>query len=190
MLNENEYFFSIPDKYPMTDGHLLIIPKRHFESIFEIKQEEWNSVLNLINDSREYLVKDYSPSGYNIGINVGSDAGQSVFHAHIHLIPRYRGDMDDGSEKNNRINIPLFEFMRDNDIFKKVILDQFAQRKIDEINQRIFETENKENLSELKRKLREFADGFCDKEDISSLKQVFEIVERILANRIGENMDK
>ncbi len=189
ILKENELFFSIMDKYPMTEGHLLIIPKRHFSSVFDISHEEWNSALDLIRELKTFLENGYSPSGYNIGINVGSDAGQSVFHAHIHLIPRYNGDMDSQAERAGRINIPLFEFMRDNDIFKKVILDQFAQRKIDEITQKMDGGVTGEDMDSLKTKLCEFTDDFCRTEEVKKLDDIFQIVEKILVKKIDKTED-
>nr|WP_238457935.1 HIT family protein [Alkalihalobacterium alkalinitrilicum] len=91
---ENDYSFVIFDKYPVTKGHLLIIPKRHVSDFFECTMEERESFNQLLEQGKELLDLKFNPSGYNIGINCGEAAGQTVFHVHIHLIPRYRGDMD------------------------------------------------------------------------------------------------
>jgi len=83
------------DKYPVSDGHLLVIPNRHVSSYFDLTAEERIAMFELLDEARMLLDKDRKPDGYNIGINVGEAAGQSVWHVHAHLIPRYTGDTDD-----------------------------------------------------------------------------------------------
>lgn len=83
------------DKYPVSDGHLLVIPNRHVSSYFDLTAEERIAMFELLDEARVLLDKDRKPDGYNIGINVGEAAGQSVWHVHAHLIPRYTGDTDD-----------------------------------------------------------------------------------------------
>jgi diadenosine tetraphosphate (Ap4A) HIT family hydrolase len=90
---ENESAFAIFDKFPVSNGHLLIIPKLHFSSYFELDSEIQSACWDLINQSKELLEKKFSPLGYNIGININEAAGQTIGHAHIHLIPRYEGDV-------------------------------------------------------------------------------------------------
>ncbi|WP_022847380.1 MULTISPECIES: HIT family protein [unclassified Desulfurobacterium] len=91
----NEYSFAIFDRYPVTPGHMLIIPKRHVSSWFDITKEERESILELIEEGKKLLDANFHPDGYNIGINIGKAAGQTIFHLHVHLIPRYEGDIDD-----------------------------------------------------------------------------------------------
>ena len=74
---------------------MKIIPKRHMDTFFEMTNEEMNSVYELICESKKMLDEKYHPDGYNIGVNCGSAAGQTVFHLHIHLIPRHKGDIAD-----------------------------------------------------------------------------------------------
>lgn len=81
------------DKYPVREGHLLIIPKSHKTDYFSLSKEEKVAMDELIIRSKEILEREYQPSGFNIGANCGEDAGQSVMQCHIHLIPRYHGDM-------------------------------------------------------------------------------------------------
>lgn len=94
VIAENDLAFAIYDKYPVTPGHVLIIPKRHFDNFFEITEEEKQAVFDLLNQCKANLETKYKPDGYNIGINVGEAAGQTVWHLHVHLIPRYKGDID------------------------------------------------------------------------------------------------
>ncbi len=95
ILFKNDLAFAIFDKYPVSKGHILIIPFRHVETFFETSKEEKIAILDLIDKAKEYLDKKFSPDGYNIGVNVGKAAGQTVFHLHVHVIPRYKGDVED-----------------------------------------------------------------------------------------------
>jgi diadenosine tetraphosphate (Ap4A) HIT family hydrolase len=86
---ENQHAFVIRDGFPITDGHTLIIPKRHVGSFFDITPAEHQALFQLIEQTKPDLDLRYQPAGYNIGINDGPAAGQTVPHLHIHLIPRY-----------------------------------------------------------------------------------------------------
>ncbi len=93
---ENHLALSFKDLYPVTDGHTLVIPKRKVQSFFDLTQEEIAAMLGLLNSQKEDLKKnDPLITGFNIGINDGEDAGQTIMHCHIHLIPRRNGDMED-----------------------------------------------------------------------------------------------
>ena len=81
------------DGFPVSPGHALIIPKRHVSSFFDLSKEEQQDLLNLADRVKRIVEERYHPDGYNIGINVGEAAGQSIFHVHMHLIPRYKGDV-------------------------------------------------------------------------------------------------
>ena len=81
------------DGFPVSPGHALIIPKRHVASFFDLSQEERLDLLNLADSVKQIVEERCHPDGYNIGINVGEAAGQSIFHVHMHLIPRYQGDV-------------------------------------------------------------------------------------------------
>ena len=91
----NRLAYARYDSYPVSNGHLLIIPVRHVEDYFAMTLEEKTAVMDLVDRGRALLEKNFKPDGFNIGANCGSAAGQTVQHAHVHLIPRYRGDMDD-----------------------------------------------------------------------------------------------
>lgn len=94
-LIENEYAFAKFDKYPVTDGHTLVIPKRHFSEYFNITKIEQDAISDLITIRRKQLIEDSLIKGFNIGINSGLVAGQTILHCHVHLIPRRKGDLDD-----------------------------------------------------------------------------------------------
>jgi len=92
---EDSLVIAFRDQYPVSPGHTLIIPRRHVASFFEISTAERLRLLQLLEEEKLRLEEEFKPDGYNIGINDGSAAGQTIFHLHIHLIPRYLGDMPD-----------------------------------------------------------------------------------------------
>ena len=94
LILENELTWARYDKYPVSPGHLLIITKRHVADFFDTTIEERQSLNNLLEEAKKILEREYSPDGYNIGVNCGEAAGQTIMHLHIHLIPRFRGDID------------------------------------------------------------------------------------------------
>ena len=92
---ESELAFVIRDGFPVSPGHTLVIPRRHVGSFFEITPDEQAAMLKLLKLARIELGHQFGPAGYNVGINDGHAAGQTIAHLHIHLIPRYDGDRDD-----------------------------------------------------------------------------------------------
>jgi len=95
IIDSNEFGVTIHDGFPVSTGHTLIIPKRHIGSWFEIDAEEQLGLLDLLTRAKIALQNELNPDGYNIGINDGPAAGQTVPHLHMHLIPRYKGDIED-----------------------------------------------------------------------------------------------
>lgn len=91
----NALAMGIRDAYPISPGHTLIIPRRHTGSFFSLSPEERDAVLALLDEARDSIDAIFKPDGYNIGINDGKAAGQTVPHLHVHLIPRYLGDQAD-----------------------------------------------------------------------------------------------
>lgn len=81
------------DGFPVSEGHSLIVPKRHVSSFFDLTDEEKSAMLDLLEKMKVIVDERFHPDGYNIGVNVGESAGQSIFHVHMHLIPRYNGDV-------------------------------------------------------------------------------------------------
>lgn len=91
----DEYAVVIRDGFPVSNGHSLIIPRRHVGSLFDVGEKERRSLFELLEAQKGFLDASLKPDGYNIGINDGAAAGQTVPHLHIHLIPRYHGDQKD-----------------------------------------------------------------------------------------------
>ena len=91
---DNELAYSARDSYGVSPGHTLVMPKRHVADFFDLTAEEVAACMNLINAEKKSIDEEFSPDGYNIGVNIGPAAGQSIFHVHIHIIPRYKGDVE------------------------------------------------------------------------------------------------
>jgi diadenosine tetraphosphate (Ap4A) HIT family hydrolase len=88
-ITENDLAVSFPDLYPVSEGHTLIIPKRHVRQIWDLTAAERQAIWDLMEANKALLDEQFHPDGYNVAVNAGAAAGQSVFHCHIHLIPRY-----------------------------------------------------------------------------------------------------
>lgn len=91
---ESDLCVALFDGFPVSEGHTLIIPKRHVETYFDLSKEEMEDMYSLSLRVKEFLDSKYHPDGYNVGFNCGEAAGQTVMHAHMHIIPRYKGDSD------------------------------------------------------------------------------------------------
>jgi diadenosine tetraphosphate (Ap4A) HIT family hydrolase len=90
---QHELAYSARDSYPASPGHTVVIPRRHVSSFFDLTPEEVAACMGLIKEEKKRIDEEFNPDGYNIGVNVGPAAGQSIFHVHIHIIPRYKGDV-------------------------------------------------------------------------------------------------
>ena len=99
ILCRNTFWYARSDDFPVSPGHTLLIPFRHIPDIFHFSGEEGASFFDVLMNSRDLLDDRYHPDGYNIIVNSGETAGQSVFHAHIHVIPRYAGDVENPRER-------------------------------------------------------------------------------------------
>lgn len=95
VLFRNDAAIVIRDAFPVSPGHTLVIPLKHVESLFETSAEDRAAMFELLNVASQQLKTEFAPAGYNIGINDGAAAGQTIRHLHMHLIPRYAGDRAD-----------------------------------------------------------------------------------------------
>jgi diadenosine tetraphosphate (Ap4A) HIT family hydrolase len=95
IIHRNDSFFIIRDAFPVSPGHLLIISNRICRDYFELSEVEKHDLTKTIDTARFIVEQEYRPDGYNVGMNCGVAAGQTVFHFHCHVIPRYNGDMED-----------------------------------------------------------------------------------------------
>jgi diadenosine tetraphosphate (Ap4A) HIT family hydrolase len=92
---QNDLAVAFPDSYPLSNGHTLIMPKRHEPDYFALSSAEQAAVFGLVGPVKDLIDEQHRPDGYNLGLNSGQAAGQTVLHAHLHVIPRYEGDVKD-----------------------------------------------------------------------------------------------
>lgn len=91
----NDLAMAFRDKYPVSEGHTLVVPRRHVGSWFDATEAERAAMIVLADRVKQVLDAQLAPAGYNLGVNVGPAAGQTVMHLHLHIIPRFAGDVDD-----------------------------------------------------------------------------------------------
>lgn len=92
---ESDLCLAFYDKYPVNTGHVLVVSRRHIEDYFELGKDELEDMWKMVSEVRDFLKEKFDPGGFNVGFNSGAEAGQTIDHVHIHIIPRYRGDMKD-----------------------------------------------------------------------------------------------
>lgn len=95
MIAETALTLTIRDAFPVSPGHTLVIPKRHFSDLFAAREAEVAAIWHALRLAAAELTRQHAPDGFNVGVNVGAAAGQTVMHLHWHLIPRYQGDQPD-----------------------------------------------------------------------------------------------
>jgi diadenosine tetraphosphate (Ap4A) HIT family hydrolase len=95
IVRRSRHAYSVADIYPVSEGHTLVIPVRHVASVFNLPEEEQADLWRVVTQVRKDLAEQHQPDGFNIGVNDGRSAGQTVMHAHVHVIPRYQGDVPD-----------------------------------------------------------------------------------------------
>ncbi|MDC0446819.1 MAG: HIT family protein [Gammaproteobacteria bacterium] len=95
IIYECNHTIAFIDTYPASPGHTLVVPKRHIPTYFDASEDEILAIGKAVQICKEFLDNEFNPDAYNIGINNGEAAGQSIKHLHVHIIPRYKGDVED-----------------------------------------------------------------------------------------------
>jgi diadenosine tetraphosphate (Ap4A) HIT family hydrolase len=95
VVRSTEHAIALRDGFPISEGHTLVVPRRHRASLFDLTPGEREAVWELVAEVRDQIAQDLAPDGFNIGLNDGEAAGQTIMHAHVHVIPRRRGDTPD-----------------------------------------------------------------------------------------------
>lgn len=95
IVQQNQHALAFRDRYPLAEGHTLVIPRRHVGSPFELEADELALLWSLVAQVRRALAAELAPEGFTIGVNDGEAAGQTVMHAHVHVVPRWSGDVTD-----------------------------------------------------------------------------------------------
>jgi diadenosine tetraphosphate (Ap4A) HIT family hydrolase len=98
VLTQNETAVAFADAFPLSPGHVLIVARRHEADLFALSAVEQDALWALLRDIRNGIEQSHHPDGYNIGVNIGAAGGQTVGHVHVHVIPRYTGDVDEPRE--------------------------------------------------------------------------------------------
>jgi len=91
---QNDLAYSARDSYAVSPGHTVVVPRRHVAEFFDLTAEELAACMALIKEEKNLIDNEFKPDGYNVGVNIGPAAGQSILHVHIHIIPRYKGDVE------------------------------------------------------------------------------------------------
>ena len=111
VLFENGAWYARADRYPVADGHTLLIPFRHVASFFDLSPGERAGFFAIVDLARAWIGERHRPDGYNIGVNIGRAAGQAVMHCHVHVVPRYEGDQrEDGWRGGMRRVVPAGDY--------------------------------------------------------------------------------
>ena len=110
VVGETEYFYIVRDAYPVNEGHLLAVLKRHEPSFLEIDRQEWDDLYHAVHRARKLLAEELQAEQFNIGVNIGVAAGQTIPHVHIHMIPRQPGDCDNPRGGVRNVKPPLVDY--------------------------------------------------------------------------------
>ena len=113
VIAENALAVALFDNYPVNHGHVLIVLKRHVQTYFDTTPEEMDAITRLVTVVKDRLEQQFHPDGYNIGVNVGAAAGQTIFHLHVHVIPRYSGDVADPRGGIRRIKKSIVPYVEE-----------------------------------------------------------------------------
>ncbi len=104
---ESKFFYAIFDKYPVNPGHLLIISKRHIPDLFSLEEAEFNDLYCMLTRAKQMLDAKFNPDGFNMGVNCGEAAGQTIYHFHLHIIPRFKNDIENPRGGVRNIKAPV-----------------------------------------------------------------------------------
>lgn len=110
IVGETEMFYLVRDAYPVNEGHILLVLKRHEPSFLEITPQEWNDLYVAVQDAWRLLADQLGADQFNVGVNVGAAAGQTIPHVHVHVIPRYPGDCDNPRGGVRKVKTPIVEY--------------------------------------------------------------------------------
>lgn len=188
LLVENELAKVFYDGYPVNEGHVLVVPKRHVETYFEATAEELAAINELVFRVKDLLDERYRPDGYNIGVNVGHAGGQSVYHMHVHVIPRYLGDVENPRGGIRRIKRSIVTYPLE-ETGEKGVCHKLVRDRIPEMIRqagrlpvtRVAGDEEYDKM--LNRKLWEEVREFAETGKAEELADILEVVKALAQNR-------
>lgn len=188
LLCENSLAKAFYDNFPVNEGHTLVVPKRHVASYFEASAEELAAMNELIFTVKELLDEKYQPAGYNVGVNVGEAAGQSVFHFHVHVMPRFVGDVKNprgGVRKIKKSVVPYpLEEENSEQVYNKLVRDKIPT--IIEKSGKVpvcHVADEEEYARVLKEKLWEEVREFSGSGEAEELADILEVIKGLAANQ-------
>lgn len=185
---ENELAKAFYDNFPVNKGHVLIVPKRHVATFFEASQEELSAIMELVFQVREMLGAEYKPDGYNIGVNVDKAGGQTVFHLHFHVIPRYLGDVENprgGVRRVKKSIVPYpLEDEKDENVYNKLVRDGIPDVIKAAGKEPVFRVAGKEEFGRLlTEKLWEEVREFSASEKAEELADILEVIKSLALHK-------
>lgn len=188
ILCENELAKAFYDNFPVNEGHTLVVPKRHVATFFEAEPEELQAINELIFAVQEILAEKYRPDGYNIGVNVGEAGGQSIFHLHFHVIPRYLGDVPNprgGIRRIKKSIVPYpLEEAKNEEEYRKLVRDKIPELIALSGKTPVWRTAaGEEYLYFLKEKLWEEVRKYSSLGGVEELADILEVVRATAAAR-------
>lgn len=194
LLCENELAKAFYDNYPVNEGHTLVVPKRHIATYFEASSEELTAINDLIFEVKKILDKQYQPDGYNVGVNIGEAGGQTIFHLHVHVIPRYLGDAENPKGGVRRIKKSVVSYAKEentNELFYyKLVRDRIPEIIESSGKHAVCHTaESEEYTKLLKAKLWEEVREYIASDHLEELADIFEVLKALAANQ-GVNWDE
>lgn len=184
ILCENQLAKAFLDQFPVNHGHVLVVPKRHIETFFDATQEELTAIQELIFRVREVLQEKFSPDGYNIGINVGTAGGQTIFHLHFHVIPRYVGDVENprgGVRKIKKNIVPYPPEGLGERVYGKLVRDKIPEIIRSVGKEPVYRVASEEEFKVLlKKKLQEEMNEYFQSGDVDEIADLVEVISAIL----------
>lgn len=185
---ENELAKAFYDNFPVNKGHVLVVPKRHVATFFEASQEELSAIIELVFQVKEMLEAEYKPDGYNIGVNVDEAGGQTVFHLHFHVIPRYLGDVENprgGVRRVKKSIVPYpLEDVKDENVYNKLVRDGIPDIIKATGKEPVFRVAGPEEFGRLlKEKLWEEVREFSGSDTAEELADILEVIKALAVNR-------
>lgn len=194
LLCENELAKAFYDNYPVNEGHTLVVPKRHIATYFEASSDELIAINDLIFEVKKIIDQEFRPDGYNVGVNIGEAGGQTIFHLHVHVIPRYLGDVENPKGGVRRIKksvVPYTKEENTNELFYyKLVRDRIPEIIENSGKHAVCRrAENEEYNKLLKAKLWEEVREYAESDGLEELADIFEVLKALAADH-GVNWDE
>lgn len=194
ILCDNELAMAFYDAFPVNRGHVLVVPKRHVATYFEVTAEEMTAINELVITVKGLLDEKYQPDGYNIGVNVGEAAGQTVFHLHVHIIPRYVGDVKNPRGGVRKIKTSIVPYPAEENpgekVYNKLVRDKIPELIREAGKEPVFRIAGRHQYKRLlQQKMWEEVEEFITSGNKEELADILEVV-KAMAKEQGMSWDE